>query len=82
MLEWVQDHYDANYYREGNNTSEANLDDSLTTKILRGGSWYNSAEDIRSTKRFSMNPRLPQDLNNPNNLVYAGTGFRCAQDAN
>ncbi len=80
ILEWVQDDFDADFYRTGNSTSEVNLLDNATEKILRGGSWFDSAEDVRTTKRFRLDPALPQDLNNTNNLVYSGVGFRCAQD--
>ena len=82
MMEWVQDDYDADYYRAGDTTGTANLIENATAKILRGGSWNDSADDIASTTRFSLNPRLPQNINNSDNLVYAGAGFRCAQDAN
>lgn len=80
MLEWVQDDFDADYYRSGS-SSDANLLANSSEKILRGGSWSDTAEDIRATKRFKLNPMLPQNLNIASNLVYAGTGFRCAQDA-
>ncbi len=79
-MEWVQDYYDPDIYRDGNRSSAANETESAT-KVLRGGSWYNSASDIRTTKRFNLDPALPVNLNN-DSLIYSGVGFRCATDAN
>ena len=40
-------------------------------KVVRGGSWDNSAQHLRTTFRMNNEPRLRSD----------GTGFRCAADA-
>ena len=79
VMEWVQDYYDADIYREANRTSEANEIES-NTNVLRGGAWYNNAEEIRATTRFNLDPALPLNLNN-DSLIYSGVGFRCADDA-
>ncbi len=78
VMEWVQDYYDADIYRQSNRTSEPNLIES-DTNVLRGGAWYNSAEEIRTTTRFNIDPALPFNLNNAS-LIYSGVGFRCADD--
>ena len=80
VREWVQDYYDADIYREAARTSTANEIES-DTLVLRGGGWFDSAEDIRATNRFNMDLTLPLVLNSAS-LEYSGVGFRCAADAN
>lgn len=44
---------------------------SCTRRLLRGGSWANSAKAVRVTQRLSANPTLREDI----------VGFRVARDA-
>jgi hypothetical protein len=66
VWEWVADYYSGTYY-----TNSPAVDpmgpDSGTVHILRGGSWYDSADLVRTTVRLQA-PN-PEDNN---------FGFRCA----
>jgi formylglycine-generating enzyme required for sulfatase activity len=70
VWEWVQDWYDESYYKKspGKNPSGPN---EGTEKVIRGGSWRNTAEVLRTTNR---NKHVPTERR-----VYIG--FRCAKDA-
>jgi len=70
VWEWCADWYDENYYQNGparNPRGPANG----SMKVLRGGSWYVDAFNLRSSARSRFKPEA---LSN----YY---GFRCAQDA-
>ena len=62
--EWVSDSYTG----YPGNTYEQQEDFGDYFKVVRGGSWDNAAQHVRSTFR----------QNNPPNLRSDGTGFRCA----
>jgi formylglycine-generating enzyme len=69
-LEWVWDWYSEFFYKEGQVTLPKGPDEGMT-KTLRGGSWDNSMNDARTTKRYAVSP----------NRKEATIGFRCAMDA-
>jgi formylglycine-generating enzyme required for sulfatase activity len=66
VWEWVDNWYDA---YPGNSVS--NLNYGTTFRVLRGGSWYNSDNYIRSTSRGNGNP----------SSTLNSFGFRCAVSA-
>jgi formylglycine-generating enzyme required for sulfatase activity len=70
VWEWVNDWYSQSYYE----LSPVNNPLGPTTglgRVVRGGSWNSTKDDIRTSKRRS----LPPTYNNYD------LGFRCAQDA-
>ncbi|MEM7111885.1 MAG: SUMF1/EgtB/PvdO family nonheme iron enzyme [Chloroflexota bacterium] len=69
VWEWVNDWYDPNYYERSpvvNPTGPANG----TTKVIRGGSWFNEIQKARATHRSVKNPSAASNT----------IGFRCVQD--
>jgi formylglycine-generating enzyme required for sulfatase activity len=67
VWEWV----DSSYLGYPGNTYEQAADFSDYFIVVRGGSWDNAAQHVRSTFRQNNEPRLRSD----------GTGFRCAISA-
>ena len=72
--EWVADWYDAAYYDQAvpvvNPTGPpAALDTQQLLKVIRGGSWTDTSESIRTASREG----FPQDQVDPNFSI----GFRC-----
>jgi formylglycine-generating enzyme required for sulfatase activity len=67
VWEWVSDSYEG----YPGNTYELQEEFGEYFKVVRGGSWDNAAQHVRSTFR----------QNNPPNLRTDGTGFRCAVSA-
>jgi len=70
VAEWVSDWYDEFFYKDGQITLPLGPPEG-TTKVVRGGSWDNVANDTRNTKRFPVAPHRKE----------ATIGFRCAMDA-
>lgn len=70
VLEWVFDWYSEFFYKEGQVTLPKGPDEGMI-KALRGGSWDNSMNDARTTKRYAVAPYRKE----------ATIGFRCAMDA-
>lgn len=67
--EWVQDWFDPAYYRNSPPRNPLGpRQPSPAGRVLRGGSWYDSAYEVRSTYR---NKDLPTD-------AVDDRGFRCA----
>ena len=71
VWEWVSDWYDAGSYAAGLSRNPQGPP-SGSSKILRGGSWTNSADSVRATHRREEDP----DMRN------GDSGFRCARGAN
>ena len=71
VWEWVGDWYDAGSYAAGPARNPQGPS-SGSSKILRGGSWTNSADSVRATHRREEDP----DMRN------SDSGFRCARGAN
>ncbi|MAT95993.1 MAG: hypothetical protein CL608_02400 [Anaerolineaceae bacterium] len=78
--EWVQDWYDPDFYSQPLPDIGYNDDASSGLKVLRGGSWVNTADEITTTARMALSPN-DSNLDDLNNSQW-GAGFRCARDAN
>jgi len=57
VYEWCWDWYNSSYYSSSNPLGAS----SGTYRVERGGSWYNSAESLRSAYRLSYNPYFRSD---------------------
>lgn len=68
VCEWCADWYDYHYYRSSPAADPAGPD-SGTTRVLRGGSWYDVAYNCRSASRGSTGPTTRD----------ADVGFRLAR---
>jgi formylglycine-generating enzyme required for sulfatase activity len=63
VWEWCADDWHDNYKSAPSNGSIwLGSDKASSTKVLRGGSWYNSPGDCRSAGRLNLNPAC--DINN------------------
>jgi serine/threonine-protein kinase len=74
VWEWVNDWYSATYYSQSpgsNPTGPASGD----YHVLRGVSWMQNIDSVRSAYRFGFG-------SDPNVGGYLGIGFRCARNAN
>ena len=71
VWEWVQDWYDGDYYKRSASTDPKGPDkqDDFDFRVVLGGSWHNSAGDLRSVVRGIIAP--------PGDRSY-GVGFRLA----
>ena len=82
VWEWCLDAYDSNFYAQSRKANPIsghvsvgevvrNYMDVTTTRLLRGGSWYDSDDYLRVAYRFLSGP-----------LVLLGTGgFRCVSES-
>lgn len=66
VFEWVADWYGNSYYKVSPVQNPQGIENEYR-KVLRGGSWTESAEEIRVARRFKGNP----DIRN------TSIGFRC-----
>jgi formylglycine-generating enzyme required for sulfatase activity len=66
--EWVADWYDGDYYKRSPERNPPGAE-SGSLKVLRGGSWYGSALNLRSSDR---------SYDTPDNRDF-NLGFRCAR---
>ena len=66
--EWVSDWYDHDYYKNSPSQNPAGPS-STKFKVLRGGSWSNTQDDLRSA-----NPHIYDPASR-----YHNVGFRCAK---
>lgn len=71
VWEWVEDWYDANYYKNSPNQDPTGPSTG-EKKVVRGGSWGDLSEVLRSSIRNKINPTLR----------HTDVGFRCVQDIN
>jgi formylglycine-generating enzyme required for sulfatase activity len=69
-LEWVADWFDKDYYQRSTERNPKGPD-SGTTRVLRGGSWFNVPVNLRTASRDSSTPDFRFNL----------IGFRCARGA-
>jgi formylglycine-generating enzyme len=70
VWDWVQDWYSENYYQDSPSRNPMGPAKG-TAKVIRGGSWRNTPDMLRSANRNKHHPSERR--------VYVG--FRCAQDA-
>ncbi|HFQ93370.1 MAG TPA: hypothetical protein ENK32_05140, partial [Anaerolineae bacterium] len=78
VSEWVQDWYNPNYYKELPRDAAANEERVTGNRVVRGGNWTSPAADLLTYRRDA----LPPIIENPEEFLYIGAGFRCADDAN
>jgi formylglycine-generating enzyme required for sulfatase activity/predicted nucleic acid-binding Zn-ribbon protein len=71
VWEWCADSYDPGFYKQVNNTLDPLCNGATGLKVIRGGSWVNTANALRCTNRHSSKP----------DLRAAVIGFRTALDA-
>lgn len=69
VWEWVDDWYHKNYYAKGTKINPRGPT-SGEFKVVRGGSWVNFADSLRSALRRWSRPEVQ----------FNDTGFRCARD--
>jgi formylglycine-generating enzyme required for sulfatase activity len=77
VSEWVADWYDPAYYLQEQPNPLPNENAESGERVLRGGSWLDPADELRTTNRIS----LPPMIRTVEEEAYAGAGFRCARDA-
>lgn len=70
VLEWVADWYARDYYANSPNMDPLGPD-SGTYRVLRGGSWINNMDNVRTYVRAFLSPTA----------AYNYVGFRCAKSA-
>jgi formylglycine-generating enzyme required for sulfatase activity len=71
VWEWVEDWYDANYYKNSPNQNPTGPSTG-EKKVVRGGSWGDLREVLSSSIRSKVTPTLR----------HTDVGFRCVQDIN
>ena len=69
VWEWIEDWYDADYYL-GASAADTGGPRSGDTKVVRGGSWFDTGNFAASIVRFPVPPTETGDT----------IGFRCARD--
>ena len=69
-MEWVSDWYDAGYYQQSPVKNPQGPDFGLFGRVLRGGSWRDTTNDVHSAKRRFLLVNLADET----------MGFRCALD--
>lgn len=70
VLEWVADWYNENYYTDSPNRNPLGPDTG-TGRVLRGGSWFNNLDNVRTFTRTFLTP----------DEAYNYVGFRCVSGA-
>ena len=69
VMEWVADWYDENYYYDSPESNPPGSADG-TTKVVRGGGWYQRWGVLRTAYRIGFDPEQG----------VPDMGFRCASD--
>ena len=72
VWEWVSDWYSPTYYRDPSSTVNPAGPSSGDLRVLRGGSWNNKVEDVRTVNRGKYDPSGSTDYD----------GFRCVRPDN
>lgn len=67
VWEWVEDWYDEDYYKNSPGRNPGGGEDGVQ-KVARGGAWYSSSLNIRTSVRNNVDPKL----------CNYGVGFRVA----
>jgi len=70
VVEWIRDWYGFGFYREGEDTNPFGPAEG-EFKVVRGGSWLATADEVENSARGSFDPLVAQ----------ANVGFRCAMPA-
>ena len=58
VSEWVLDQYDPNFYKHSPENNPWNMPTELYPRVLRGGSWKDTADKVCCTSRQASNPKL------------------------
>ena len=69
VWEWVQDWYDPQFYGAANNSDNPRGPEKGDQKVLRGGSFTNSPDDLRTTRR----------IKNDAGSFHPDVGIRCGK---
>ncbi|MCB8984205.1 MAG: SUMF1/EgtB/PvdO family nonheme iron enzyme [Ardenticatenaceae bacterium] len=67
VVEWIRDWYGFSFYREGEDTNPFGPAEG-DFKVVRGGSWLATADEVETSARGSFDPLVAQ----------SNVGFRCA----
>lgn len=70
VYEWVNDWYDENYYQKGRLYNPQGPDTG-SFPVIRGGSWFNTAWNLRCASRYYCAPDFAMNI----------FGFRCAKSS-
>lgn len=70
VYEWVADYYRNNYYSVRNSKKNPSGPANGEFRIIRGGSWNNYEQDLRTSDRHAKSPEL----------MFNSLGFRCVCD--
>jgi eukaryotic-like serine/threonine-protein kinase len=70
VWEWVNDWYGDAYYQSSSSSNPLGPD-AGQYRVMRGGSWYDDSDIVRSTVRYWFDPAISDVI----------SGFRCARDA-
>jgi len=62
VWEWCWDWYDSGYYEKSKNSRDPKGPDSGSSRVIRGGSWYNYPALVRVANRISASPERRNDL--------------------
>ncbi|MEM7151402.1 MAG: SUMF1/EgtB/PvdO family nonheme iron enzyme [Myxococcota bacterium] len=69
VWEWVEDWYQEDAYARTPRRRPPPLPDRSSVKVVRGGSFYDEATDLRASYRYGLTPTMG----------YSTVGFRCAR---
>lgn len=70
VCEWVADWYKSDYYYNKQDWSEPLGPASGSTRVIKGGSWYDDTDILRVSARYGFDP----------NKSYYDVGFRCVNE--
>lgn len=70
VCEWVADWYKADYFYNKQDWSEPKGPSSGSTRVIKGGSWYDDTDILRVSARYGFDP----------NKSFYDVGFRCVND--
>lgn len=70
VCEWVADWYKADYFYNKQDWSEPTGPESGSTRVIKGGSWYDDTDILRVSARYGYDP----------NKSFYDVGFRCVSD--
>lgn len=70
VCEWVADWYKADYFYNKQDWSEPTGPTSGSTRVIKGGSWYDDTDILRVSARYGFDP----------NKSYYDVGFRCVNE--
>jgi len=87
VSEWVLDRYTADWYAKGAGKSPLNVPTDMYPRIVRGGSWDDDPDGLRSASRYASDPEWKyQDPQIPKSIWYhtdaLHVGFRVVRPLN